>query len=55
VSLALLLEVSHVFKTYTDANRSLTVLNDISFWRESIESPSPENSGFFKSFPGGRL
>ncbi|CEP67214.1 ABC transporter-like [Moorella glycerini] len=31
MSLALLLEVSHVFKTYTDANRSLTVLNDISF------------------------
>ncbi|WP_406677749.1 ABC transporter ATP-binding protein [Moorella sp. ACPs] len=29
--MALLLEVSHVFKTYTDANRSLTVLDDISF------------------------
>lgn len=26
-----LLEVNHVFKTYTDANRSLTVLDDISF------------------------
>ncbi|WP_141263976.1 ABC transporter ATP-binding protein [Moorella sp. E306M] len=25
-----LLEVNHVYKTYTDANRSLTVLNDIS-------------------------
>ncbi|MDK2817590.1 MAG: NitT/TauT family transport system ATP-binding protein [Moorella sp. (in: firmicutes)] len=29
--MALLLEVSHVFKTYTDVNRSLTVLDDISF------------------------
>ncbi|GAF26093.1 ABC-type nitrate/sulfonate/bicarbonate transport system, ATPase component [Moorella thermoacetica Y72] len=26
-----LLEVNHVYKTYTDANRSLTVLDDISF------------------------
>lgn len=26
-----LLEVKHVYKTYTDANRSLTVLDDISF------------------------
>ncbi|MGI6285910.1 Bicarbonate transport ATP-binding protein CmpD [Moorella humiferrea] len=29
--MAVLLEVNHVFKTYVDANRSLTVLNDISF------------------------
>lgn len=29
--MAVLLDVKHVFKTYVDANRSLTVLDDISF------------------------